>query len=358
MKSRLLLLMLLLMGFSAVGQESHDSLLYWSEYPLEWSDFEGVPNANGESGIVCTFVCLPLEESLGNVRSERYQLYAAMVPKASWIDTANQDYRQLAYNQVIFDLAELVCRDLQPLISDEQRAQEAAAAAMWEWESSVARLQQATNYGANDSVVAVWQDSIVRLLEATPDNPVESQYKNGWGMGISVGLGTATLFDADVDGPASAFPITADLRYGRHLFGVFWRSATFFSKEKVMADCDDADYLYTQYHSFSQKGFFLRYGYNLIDNHRSRLTPFVGVGSSTVNNNIELYYEPNHRTDAAFLMGVAFSLKVFSIEELQRTIPSKRDYSVGIMLTTSYDANLGWSYWGGLACGFVIQMGR
>jgi hypothetical protein len=191
--------------------------------------------------------------------------------------------QQLTYNQIIFNLAEWYRRKLQNELDRSRISQEADQILnenLAKLNMEIDEFQKETRFGLDKSALNKWYIEIKDRLEQNKYSAIPAFEKRPLGFATNLGLGRSTFtgslgnhFD-----PAINFVTGMDLAHKR--------SVLFFNitagNKKLNLDYMSNNIEWNQ----GRKGFFTLidfcYGYTLVEKSKIKLTPFVGVGMSSL----------------------------------------------------------------------------
>lgn len=277
--NKIITMLLFLSVAGGVAAQVAQDVRYWSPQRLKWAEFAGNPRDNGgASEFACYFDCLPVVDTLGGARVNHYTLLCGMDRRGSWVTHPND--KELAYNQVLFDMGELICVRMRPLLTDATRAEEAPQAAADLWQVEASKFHSASSAGRNDTVVARWGDSIRREIQSCGTQRLDVDYAKGVGVGFQLGLG-CTPFLGDLGAlvrPAFTLNFDVVLLYGNSNFMFSIQSAFAHSKADMYANVRDASVVFASGYPVDFHSQLFRYGYTVVETGGFRATPFVGIG--------------------------------------------------------------------------------
>lgn len=260
----------------------------WNRGPLTWSDFKVLPSDSVHtSWLECSFR-LDSMDNIGGMKMCRTKVVCEVDPLASWVMDDYMTDQELAYNQVLFNLAEIQCRMFQPSLDLNQSPLEGDSLLMcvagyygieedrFAWES---------DGGQDSAAVARWLDSTNRVLAEMPaQDQVRFAEAGSWWMGAHLGM----AFTHPGGGLVNTFRVATDFEFGFEL-GV--KRSTFMWDFAIGGGGTNRSYTLDGYTFGSGKPYtwmqmWLGYGYYALREPKFSLMPFVGIGISTISSSI------------------------------------------------------------------------
>lgn len=260
----------------------------WTDGPLKWADFKVLPTDSAStSWLQYSFEVLPLDTLQGMIVS-RDKLVCYMDPQQSWVMDDYMTDRELHYNQVLFNLAEIQCRMFQPSLDMGYSPLEIdslliVVAGYCQVEED--RFVYESNVGQDSAVVARWLDSTNRLLAEMP-SAAQARVADapGWGLGAHIGMGYSWLgkgIDATFKN-AYSFQMGVELLNRRHSFMWDMIIGGGGSKRSFIFE-DGGDTLYYPVgHRYTWFQMDFDYGYYVVHKDKFAMMPFVGFGFSSI----------------------------------------------------------------------------
>lgn len=262
---------------------------YWTERPLSWSDF--VPHRADSTGAVSEFSCYfatePVCDKIDGIKVYRHALFCGMDEANSWYVPELADYNMLRYNQVLFNLGEIVCRDYQPLVINKERGDELTGVALNEWEHRIHTFIRESEGGKNKAVVDKWIDSTQKLLKEIPATGTLPVLKDLVGIGFALGYNGTQYFNG-ADGYLTddrGADISLYVTLGNHHLGIQARGGRAFSNTLTNILTAGATEEVTDPITYSFSRFGGSYEYALFDKKVVRFMPHLGLGGMTVMSN-------------------------------------------------------------------------
>ena len=286
---------------------------YWTEQPLSWTDFvpRQIDSSNAVSEFSCYFAYEPVTDKIGGISVQRYALLCAMDEGNSWFVPEKVDYNMLRYNQVLFNLGEIICRDYQPMVTSEERAKELVDVAKQEWEYRTLEFISCSNGGKEKAVVDKWIDSTSRILKDIPPTGAMPVLKDLIGIGFTFGFdaaeyanGSDGYINSDRSGDIELF-----VTYGKHHIGFNGSGGRVFSNILTNLLTTGAIDELTDEATFSFSRMCGTYEFAFVDKKSTRFMPHIGLGSMTVMSN-ETYRNKRY-VDKGFYgeLGIIMDLK-------------------------------------------------
>ena len=330
-----------LFGFMATANINAQGYGYrfWTD-GLSWTDF--VPRQGDSSGasseLYCFFLQEPVCDTIDGVKVSRYALLCGMDEAKSWYDPEVVEYNNLRYNQVLFNLGEMTCRELQPLSINEERANELVEVAKDMWERKVLKFIRESSGGIDKAVVDRWMDSTSNILKNTSATGPVPELQRPFGVGFTIGFsgtdyinGKDGYLDFDFGADISLF-----IAWGRHQLGIMGRGGRVYSNKLISMLTSGATEELTEEYTFTLSHFGGRYGYAFYDKGSVRLIPYIGAGSAKVLSN-ETYRNFRY-IDKGFYgeLGISMDLKFSQSINLWEAKPRAMEYDARIALAGNY----------------------
>ncbi|MBO4599356.1 MAG: hypothetical protein J5641_01325 [Bacteroidales bacterium] len=278
---------IVLCALTVGGIQAQNYIHSWKMGPLSWNDFVH-KSAIGNK-------CSNLEYYMGirqevterdGVKYTHPAVYAFMSPEFSWADTAYRTPALLAYNQCAFDMVEVERRLLENHIymgfqsfADMIDPGRLLDNTMQRVGEDIVRLEQETREGRDTASLRRWQEDVSQRLDSIRPHAYTTHRDAPLRWGFSFDLGASF-----VGGNLSkylrkgfALGFTGDMGIRRHflttmmLIGGSRCLDTIYHVSKEINDLYRGDRL-------THLDFYIAYGYAVVDNSRTRLTPFVGYG--------------------------------------------------------------------------------
>lgn len=271
----------------AWGAATDSDARQWSDGPLTWNDFAGVPNQLNTPSMISLELTTSSTVSRGETKSkDRYSIMAnaVMHRNQSFADATRCTKQRLRYHQVQFDLLEVMRRRLQSDINTgisgletERRLKEYRAT----FTRRIAELDESTDYGRNETRLQDWEYDVRRQLEEMGVPPVPRVTPNSFCYGIYGGVGAifptgaltdqfkgSAIFMLGITGGYNNLRMKADISYGQPSFA---RNNMF---NKKTADGKDAQV--NSNASATYLGVGVQLGYCVLNTRRVAITPNVG----------------------------------------------------------------------------------
>lgn len=265
-----------------ISQIQAQNVHTWKMGPLTWNDF--TPNTAIEKQVSHLEYYMGIENKSQEVDGVQYNkpvAYAYTTSEYSWVDTNYLSDQLLQYNQCIFDLVEVYRRRLEGKLQDSSIFSHGQLLDnnMRMLGDDVRRIELETNYGTDTAALHRWQNKIKeRLNESLPTTPygfVDAPF--AWGMAFDLGYHYTGGQLNDYFRPGIGMSFNFELEYKRALFG----STIYMGGSKCRKDApnvrNDYNDLYRE-DPLITLGLFGYCGYSIVDNNKTRLTPFVGFG--------------------------------------------------------------------------------
>lgn len=358
----LLLISLFCLTTEAVQAQKKDNSRYWSKSALVWGDFDGNSQGRpGASDLACFFDCMPVVDTIGGARVNHYTIRCGMDRNASWVNTRSR--QELAYNQVLFDLGELVCCDMRPLLKNASLASSAPDDAVLLWQAEVAKFDAVSRGGSNDSIVKVWHDSVRSEIARRHAEPFNPSFKKGLGVGFEIGLGSAVYLGdfGDVAKPGLTLNFDIYVAYSRSTFGFSVQTGFLHTRKPVYGTYGDVQTVFISGYPLDLQSQCFRYGFAAIEKPSFRMMPFVGIGHASVSVSDRYLLRSFNNNGLTLQFGSAFDWRFKSWSDLTVRDPSSLEYHLrGSVFATYYDISdmRGWGINFAVSLGWMAQKGR
>lgn len=352
-------LLTIMMSLTAMSMGQH----YWTPEPLQWSNFtERESHRQAKTEIICFFEYLPTLNKIGHTSVKSYSLLCGIDEAQSWRTEGLTDSTLLRYNQTMFDMGELICRQMQSAIKNETQAQDLTQLAAMEWHHATRKIEEQTDRGQNSAEVKRLYDSINLLLMQTPETGYLPKIEKGAGFGAEIGACMMLHFDNDLDiqNPSWGINLGLNAAFGRHYFGVSIQSGALRCNGKLRIS--NRNEVITLENSFNMDygNIAFRYGYGAIETELLRLTPFVGIGSSILsfsNSQISNYYFYG----TLYQLGASLDWRIANTLDLLDPSPIEKEVDIRLSAYAAYQhmgAASGFSINFSLSLGALIQQVR
>ena len=300
---RFLTISICLMTFALLQAQTDRRL--WSHGPLTWNDFTIVPASSGQRSYLQYGIGYnPVRDTLDGIRCCYYRAESWMQPSSSWVTANHRDSNTLRFNQIIFDMLEVECRQLQLSINanfNEIAYGEMLRAASSKLSSRIESFSILSQDGADTAVLSAFERQVAAELAQLPADYRPRYTARPFGYGIYLGIGAT----GSTGSMGKAFSWGAglnwgfDFSYNRHL--IILDATLGLCKARQTFSLADPDGTMNTFPEGKLGGLLtinLGYGYTLVDNLRWHLSPFVALGirefsySSQNQNNSFAYARP------------------------------------------------------------------
>lgn len=270
----------ILLFFSAYCQ-AQDTRKYWSEGPLTWDDFQGLPPDQNRLGSEFNYI-LSYEFGTNKFRDTTLTKYMAvvyMLKDASWVNLEQQVPNQLRYYQVLFDILEVQRRKFQKDLDRAERLAELPSLFDSYFRTTKGRIdhfEKETNGGQNPGVLATWESKIQNELQALPIQIIPPFLVSNFGIGLHFDLPVFQGLTGPVSGylsPALGFSVGFE-------FG--WKKMVFIFNDALLFNRVKQDFLtknnWEKGKILSGSLVELGLGYRCWDRPKYKITPYAGLG--------------------------------------------------------------------------------
>lgn len=275
-----------------LGQAQAQNIHTWKMGPLTWNDF--TPNTAIEKQVSHLEYYMGIDSRTKEVDGVCYSkpiAYAYTSPEYSWVDTNYLSSQLLQYNQCIFDLVELYRRQLEGKLQDSSifTPSQLLNNTMRLLGDDVRRIEIETQYGTDTAALHRWQAKIQAQLDAT--NPTTTAYGHtdapfAWGMSTNFALHCNGGELREYFSHGLGMSMNYEMQYKRSLWGAGLQLGGSKCLKVAPNVRDSNDSLFVD-DPLVDIGFYGYCGISVIDNSRTRLTPFVGYGL------LGYYYTPD-----------------------------------------------------------------
>ena len=281
MKRFLSILALTVLALSVSAQTDRR---YWSQGRLTWNDFTVMPSALGDrSYFQYNLGYNPVHDTIDGIRCHYYHAESWMLPSSSWVVSNSRNNNTLRYNQVLFDMLEIECRQLQQSINANPDAfayGNLLNNANTRLNSRITRFRQLSRDGTDTTALAAFERQVAAELAQLPADyrPRYTPRPFGYGMYLGIGVTGSTGSLGNVFSPGVGLTIGFDLSCNRHLFifdGILGYCRV--RRSTLLTDGDDT-HLFAAGSSCGIATINFGYGYRVVDNLNLQLSPFVALG--------------------------------------------------------------------------------
>lgn len=281
-----LLLTALAGSLSAIGQGRPRS---WRRGPLTMQEFV----TQTHTGDSLSHLAHTVLYSLQGVTEGMHTYYfcrtgAVMYPAASWMADGHRDSAELAYNQALFDLAEIYRRQMQwqafYLPHRKRRYDLLLESTRQQLSRELSALQAATDCGRDTAALERVRRRNREWLNAHPcERPEFTPRPFWWSVGLEFGAtiptgAVAQCFSASVG--TVGFNVGVGLwRHGLYLHSARGNLRAVDTLRDSWGGIFDPRYAAG---GFDRSDFGIAYGYSVFDNDAFGVTPYVGYGGTVI----------------------------------------------------------------------------
>ena len=262
----------------------------FSQGPLTWADFQAAaaPDRSSDCWLEYSYLFDTVTRRSHGARYLVNQLSCLVDPQLSFARPEVRTPQMLAYSQVLFNLAELQCRYLQPVLCQsgwDYASDSIVALAFKQNDYDVKLFHYESYYGTDSLAVFRWLDSTNRLLAEMP-SAAQARVADapGWGLGAHIGMGYSWPgkgIDATFKN-AYSFQMGVELLNRRHSFMWDMIIGGGGSKRSFIFE-DGGDTLYYPVgHRYTWFQMDFDYGYYVVHKDKFAMMPFVGFGFSSI----------------------------------------------------------------------------
>lgn len=269
---------------------------YWHDGKLVWSDFQ-VKEANlAESSHLVFQIFSVTEKQVGSDTTFINLKAETVVDKdKSWVKSSQKSAWVLAYNQVIFDIAELYRRQLQIQLNEAATLKQVpnmVKNTLDGCQQEVAKFKSEVPQHDDSTGIERWK-SLIRLRLNYLDDAKAVAYQPGnWGFGLNGGVGSSQFNGAMGDYFLPTWNVNLGLEgaYKRAMLYLNTTISSSYVKETF-------DYNGT-WEDGTRASFTIidaALGYAVIDNSRWKLVPNAGAGYTILSTRVTDEYLTEHR---------------------------------------------------------------
>ena len=216
---------------------------------------------------------------------------AVMYPTASWMAEGHADEAELNYNQVLFDVVEVYRRQMQQeAILLNKRVQYEALLALTKdhLDREIQVVQAATDMGRDSLALERIRVKNREWLNANPGNhPEFTPRPYWWWLGMEAGFTVSTGDVGRIISPSiGSLGYLGGLGWGRHGLYFSALSATSMARDSAY-DFNGNRVLPAMYRTDLN---LLGYGYTLFDRPLFSITPYVAIGFTNMDSEMDWYY--------------------------------------------------------------------
>jgi hypothetical protein len=252
---------------------------YWRDGKLSWSDFQ-VKEAKVAESSHLAFQIFSVTDKQYGIDTTFISLKAETVVNKdkSWVNASQKNVWVLAYNQVIFDIAELYRRQLQIQLNEVATLKQVpnmVKNALDGCQQEVAKFKIEVPQQDDSTSIQRWE-SVIRLrLNYIDDAKVVTYQPGNWGFGVNGGAGSSQFNGAMAD----YFQPTWNVNLG--VEGAYKRTMLYLNTTISSSYVKQTfDYNGT-WEDGTRASFTIidaALGYAVIDNNRWKLVPNAGAG--------------------------------------------------------------------------------
>ena len=296
MKKTFAILILALAAFASHAQGINESMRYWSEGKLTWNDFE---KRNFE-GIEKSYLS-PIYHSKfstqkhGNLTYRGYQIRTGFDKSSTWVRTEHISDRLLRYNQLIFDIAEAYSREMQNEINSNSGYGTSYVIEHYanKGKNMIEKLAEESKWGDDISVIERYEREFAEKLQVMPADTIPQIKLKNWGGGYQIGYSAGIFTGAGKELLKPHHNITLG-------FVASYKRSHFILDMEMGSGKTRAELPLIGYVNGSKQeitlpaetglghvGIDLDYGYAVYDGSFLKACPFVGVGASIFNKDLD-----------------------------------------------------------------------
>ena len=326
-KFKSLCVLTLSLSFAGLSAQNlyQESFRNWDEGPVKWSDFQvrhTPDDIKFVSNLYCNIEQEVKKEKTGNFKFPVLTTTTKMNKLSSWYDPDKCTDWTLRYEQVRFDMLEVLRRRMQNSFNRNFMEDNLQAYYDQLISSTMTAFDMESNYGTDTLVVLRYEQQYRNELDTLKLVPVQVPVfeKRNWGASLSIGIGFEKYGSPMSKGVTPAIGIQWGL-------GALYKNFSF-DLQCLLAwsgnlQCDNFyydskyDYNWTKGKKVRAGNANINAGYRMFDNSFMSVTPLIGIGVSFVDqdsdtprgNNTEVFESSEingFRTQA----GLAFDWKM------------------------------------------------
>ena len=361
----------LVLTFTAINisaQSLYDqSLRNWDEGPVKWNEFQirhTPDDTKYVSNLYCNIEQDVKKEIIGNFKIPVLTTTTKMNKLSSWYDPDKCTDWTLRYEQIRFDMLEVLRRRMQN--SFNRNCMEENLNAYYEQliNSTMTAFDMESNYGTDTLVVLKYEKQYKNELDTMRIEPVQIpvfQTKD-WGLSIGIGFGIEKYGSPISKGVTQAFGIQAEV-------GMMYKKVCFNFQGLIAwsgnLQCDnfyydsEYDYNWTKGKRVRAGNISMDVGYRALDKSNLSIVPLVGIGvsyidqySDTPRHNNKDSFETSEirgfRTQAGLALDWKFRRKIttylygadYTESKIRFAISGARTNYKGIGATSSLNASI------------------
>ena len=289
-----------LLGLTRLNaQPLSENVRPWNQGQLTWNDFSRQSAHAGMRSELKYFLAYDTERrKINDTTFSRIIAKVYVDRDSSWADPSSMNPWELRYEQVVFDILENRCRDLQPDVDRCRKSAEMDSCLQKGFDQAAENIrlfQTASRYGQDTAIIVQWEDRIRQALDR-PDcrDEIPDCSRALFGMGADLGFGS-NLYVGNFSSrflPKANVNLGFEMALGRSelLLGATLGSCKvktdsfFVNKERWSKE----DHL-----EFCQLN--VAYGFRIVDRKTWQLMPFVGYGLTEISTIAGQNDEVKHR---------------------------------------------------------------
>ncbi len=305
------ILILIVIGFFLTsGLTAQKFKKEWSEGKLTWQDFTEKPSGKDVSELRYFLGYNTQKKKYGDTTVIRNVAQCYIDKSLSYIKPEYKTNQYLRYNQVIFDIVEIYRRKLQ---YEMDRISPYAIGDKFNHiyylcNNEIDQFYKESEAGQNPDIITHWGQKVVTELKALNDDNIPEFENRNFGYALHAGLGTGSFAGTlgEYFSPSFNFIFGFDLAYKK---SILYLNGT-------LASCKvKRDYVSDQNWNKGQNANLaiidVSYGYALLDNHKIKLSPFVGLGITELTAKSDVEDEDNlSLVDYNMIMGLNADYKL------------------------------------------------
>lgn len=287
MKKVLAICLATLLGMTRLdAQAFSENVRPWNQGQLTWNDFSKQHARAGMRSELKYFLGYDTER-----RKIKDTIFSRIIVKvyvdrdSSWVDPSFMNPWELRYEQVVFDILENRCRDLQPEADHCRKSTELDSCLQKGFDRAaedIRLFQTASRYGQDTAVIVQWEDRMQQALNR-PDrrDEIPACSRAFFGMGADLGFGS-NLYVGNISSrflPKANVNLGFEIAFGRSelllnatLGGCKVKTDSFFVNKERWSRKDHLEFCQLN----------VAYGFRIVDRKTWQLMPFVGYGLTEI----------------------------------------------------------------------------
>lgn len=290
------LILLALAAFASQAQGIDESMRYWDEGRLTWDDFEKRNFEGMEKSYLSPIYHSEYKaRKYGNLTYRSHKIRTGFDKSDTWVRTEYISDRLLRYNQLILDIAEAYSREMQNELNSNSGYSPSYVFEHYvnKGKNMIDKMAEESKWGDDINVIERYEREFAVKLQDTPADTIPQFKLKNWGGGYQIGYSTGIFTGPGKELLKPHHNITLG-------FAASYKRSHFILDMEIGSGKTRTELPLTGYLNGSETemtlpadtgvghvGIDLDYGYAVYDGSFLKACPFVGVGASIFNKEID-----------------------------------------------------------------------